>query len=60
MARQSFSDNFAKCEQYMRHKTTIINPYLIKKRFPNIKICKTAQKANEFIVNYKYFNDKSF
>ena len=34
----------------MRHKTTIINPYLLKKKYPNLRINKACQKEGEFIV----------
>jgi jumonji domain-containing protein 2 len=50
MAKMYFADNFAKCNQFLRHKTTIINPYLLKKTFPQIKIHKVRQEAGEFII----------
>lgn len=31
MAKFYFADNFNKCPEFMRHKTIVINPYLLKK-----------------------------
>jgi hypothetical protein len=29
-ARQHFSDGFSKCSEYLRHKTIMISPYVLK------------------------------
>lgn len=50
MARQNFPESFSKCHQNMRHKTTVINPYLLKRKYNNIRITKTCQKPGEFVV----------
>lgn len=50
MAKLYFADNFDKCPEYLRHKTTVINPYLLKKKFPEIKINKMIQHPREFII----------
>mmetsp|Transcript_21282 Transcript_21282/g.2864 ORF Transcript_21282/g.2864 Transcript_21282/m.2864 type:complete len:124 (-) Transcript_21282:383-754(-) len=50
MAKMYFADNFNKCQEFLRHKTTIINPLLIKKRFPEIKISKMVHNPREFMV----------
>lgn len=39
-ARQSFSEHFSKCSEYLRHKTVLINPYILKQKIPNLKITK--------------------
>lgn len=40
MSKLYFADNFNKCSEYLRHKTTIISPYLLKKKFPQCRINK--------------------
>lgn len=50
MAKLHFADNFGKCSEYLRHKTTVINPYLLKKKFPQVRIHKMEHKAREFII----------
>lgn len=32
-ARQHFSDSFSKCPEYLRHKTVMISPYVLKQRY---------------------------
>jgi jumonji domain-containing protein 2 len=39
-AHSHFYENFQKCPEYMRHKTSVINPYMIKARNPSIRISK--------------------
>jgi hypothetical protein len=34
----------------MRHKTTLINPYKLKQKHPNLKVTKAYQGPNEFMV----------
>ncbi|KRX04850.1 hypothetical protein PPERSA_06484 [Pseudocohnilembus persalinus] len=50
MAKQFFADNFGKCSEFLRHKTTVINPYLLKKKFPELKITKCVHRPREFMV----------
>jgi [histone H3]-trimethyl-L-lysine9/36 demethylase len=38
--RRHFSDGFSKCSEFMRHKTTLVNPYLLKKEIPDLVIHK--------------------
>ena len=42
-AHSHFYENFQKCPEYMRHKTSVINPYMIKARNPSIRISKAIQ-----------------
>ncbi|KAL4483909.1 hypothetical protein ABPG72_013915 [Tetrahymena utriculariae] len=50
-AKANFAESFAKCPEFLRHKTTVINPYqMIKKLKGDIKISKMSQEAGEFIV----------
>mmetsp|Transcript_28652 Transcript_28652/g.25620 ORF Transcript_28652/g.25620 Transcript_28652/m.25620 type:complete len:466 (+) Transcript_28652:232-1629(+) len=48
-AKQYFPDGFNKCKEFMRHKTTMINPYLLKQKIPDLKIHKMIQYPGEFI-----------
>lgn len=45
-AERYFPEHFSKCGQFLRHKTTLINPYILKKRYPELVIHKAEQKAN--------------
>jgi jumonji domain-containing protein 2 len=38
------------CKNFLRHKTTLINPYKLKQKHPDLKISKAYQGPNEFIV----------
>ena len=49
-ANKLFGDQFAKCSEYLRHKTTVINPYILKQKYPELKISKMEHKAGEFIL----------
>ena len=35
-ARSQYNDYFTKCSEYLRHKTIMLSPYLLKQRDPNI------------------------
>lgn len=48
--RRFFSDGFSKCPEFLRHKTTLANPYLLKKAIPDLVIHKVCQEAGEFVV----------
>ncbi|EGR34612.1 jumonji family protein, putative [Ichthyophthirius multifiliis] len=51
IAKGNFPEAYAKCNQYLRHKTSIINPYqIIKKCKGDIKMSKVAQNEGEFII----------
>ena len=39
-AKECFPDGFNKCNEFLRHKTVMINPYLLKKNIPDLKINK--------------------
>ena len=45
-AKKHFPEHFSKCKEYLRHKTTLINPYLLKKLYPELKIAKMEHKQN--------------
>ncbi|KRX04852.1 hypothetical protein PPERSA_06486 [Pseudocohnilembus persalinus] len=49
-AKLYFQESFTKCSEFLRHKTGIINPYIIKKKFPEIKISKIQHNPREFII----------
>jgi jumonji domain-containing protein 2 len=51
-ANKLFSEHFAKCPEYLRHKTTVINPYILKQKYPELKITKIEHKAGEFVLNF--------
>ncbi|EGR32296.1 jumonji domain protein 2b [Ichthyophthirius multifiliis] len=51
IAKSIFSENYNKCHQFLRHKTSVINPYqLVKKSNLKIRLTKMAQKEGEFIL----------
>ena len=41
VAKRHFPEHFAKCSEHLRHKTSLINPYLLKQECPELRICKT-------------------
>lgn len=45
-----FPELFVECNEFMRHKTLMINPYLLKKMMPELKIIKQVQRQGEFII----------
>jgi len=50
--KKYMADNFSKCREHMRHKTTIVNPYVLKKLCPDITINKVKQEEGEFIITF--------
>lgn len=48
-AKRLFPDHFSKCEQFLSHKTTLINPYLLKRLHPDLVVHKIEHKQGEFI-----------
>lgn len=48
--KDTFPENFLECSQFLRHKTTIINPYFLKNELPDINITKICQNPGEFVV----------
>jgi len=49
-ARHQFPESFSKCKEYLRHKTLMISPYVLKAKVPDIKIHKMIHNPGEFIV----------
>lgn len=49
-AKIHFPEHFSKCPEHLRHKTTLINPYNLKKKYPELKITKIEHKAGEFML----------
>lgn len=47
-----FPTRFEKCPEYLRHKTSLINPYKLKKRHEGLMIHKQVQYPNEFIIAF--------
>lgn len=43
--KNKFPDKFLECSEYMRHKTTIVNPYELIQSFPNLQIVKYINKT---------------
>lgn len=39
-ASRMFPEHFSRCNQFLRHKTILINPYLLKKKAPELVIHK--------------------
>lgn len=52
VASKYFPESFNKCGEHMRHKTTVINPYVLKKNYKHIRINKGIQREGEFIINF--------
>lgn len=52
IAKEYFREAFQKCEEYMRHKIIAMNPYLILKLDPSIRISKVVHQPNEFVVTF--------
>ena len=52
VAKKYFPESFAKCDEHMRHKTTMINPYVLKKLYPDIRINKICQREGEFVITF--------
>lgn len=48
--REHFQQAAAECKEYMRHKTMVISPYVLKKNTYNLKIHKMIQHPGEFII----------
>ena len=45
-----FPKSRKKCDEYIRHKLTVVNPYVIKKLDPSIGIKKFKQEPGQFIL----------
>ena len=43
-AGRLFPEHFSSCKQFLRHKTTLVNPYYLKKKYPNLRITKSEHK----------------
>eukprot|EP01017_Pseudomicrothorax_dubius_P024042 TRINITY_DN2558_c0_g1_i2.p1 TRINITY_DN2558_c0_g1~~TRINITY_DN2558_c0_g1_i2.p1 ORF type:complete len:340 (-),score=53.17 TRINITY_DN2558_c0_g1_i2:109-1128(-) len=50
--RERFPDAFAKCPDYLRHKTLMISPYVLKKHIPDLKIHKMVHQPGEFVITF--------
>jgi jumonji domain-containing protein 2 len=49
-ARTHFPEGFGKCKEFLRHKTIMIHPYILKQKIPDLKIHKMVQNPGEFIL----------
>ena len=49
-AKRLFPEHFSKCNAFLRHKTTLINPYILKRQYPELKLTKVEHKKGEFIL----------
>lgn len=48
--KNKYSEAFLECPHYFRHKTIVVNPYLVKEYNPFISITKVLQEPGEFVV----------
>lgn len=48
--KSKYQQAFLECPQYMRHKTVVVNPYLIKEYNPSINITKIHHNPGEFVI----------
>ena len=60
ICKKYLPDSFNKCPEYLRHKTTMINPYILKKLCPDIRIEKVCQNAGEFIITFPHCYHSGF
>lgn len=44
--RNRMPERFIECDQLLRHKTVVINPYFLKTWLPDIRIVKLANKTH--------------
>jgi len=51
-ARSQYPDGFNRCKEFIRHKTTMMDPYLLKRKIPDLKIHKIVQNPGEFVVTF--------
>ena len=49
-AKVYFPEHFSRCSEHLRHKTTLLNPYILKKKYPELKVSKIEHKAGEFMM----------
>lgn len=61
-AKSYYGEGFGKCKEFLRHKTIMVHPYLLKQHIPDLKIYKyystltrinsyrTIQYPGEFII----------
>lgn len=57
-AKQMFPTEFKKCSQFLRHKTTLIKPDLIKQR--HIRVTRVVQNPGEFVIVLPYAYHSGF
>jgi len=50
MAQGYFHDEYRECNQFLRHKTTLLSPHLIKQY--NIPLVKAVQEEGEFMITF--------
>jgi jumonji domain-containing protein 2 len=48
--KSKYPQAFVECPQYFRHKTIVVNPYLVKQYNPSIHLTKLQQNPGEFII----------
>lgn len=51
--RSIWPNDFKNCDQFLRHKTYLISPALLKERF-NITVNKLVHHEGEFVITYPY------
>ena len=49
-AHKYFPEHFSRCPEHFRHKTTLINPYLLNRKIPELKVSKAEQRPGEFML----------
>lgn len=51
-AKKQFPEGFNKCSEFLRHKTTMISPLVLKKADPTLKIHKMIHEPGEFVITF--------
>lgn len=48
--KEKFPQEFLECSEFLRHKTTIINPYFLREQLPGLSLSKICQEAGQFVI----------
>ena len=51
--KSHYPQGFVSCSQFLRHKTTLVNPYLLKAEMPDLQIERHVQREGELVVVFE-------
>eukprot|EP01118_Nematostelium_gracile_P006478 TRINITY_DN2082_c0_g1_i2.p1 TRINITY_DN2082_c0_g1~~TRINITY_DN2082_c0_g1_i2.p1 ORF type:complete len:592 (-),score=136.57 TRINITY_DN2082_c0_g1_i2:30-1805(-) len=52
LAQSYFPEQFRKCSEFLRHKTTMISPHILQRN--NIKVTNVKQEAGQIVITFPY------